>query len=102
MKKTHSFVILFLTSLSLLAQVEEVSAPDFIKTITFKSNTTQGQLPILKLGEQLVLEFDALTGYEEDFYYVIEHFNFDWTPTNLVKSEYIRGLDNQRIRNYEN
>ncbi|MDH7911470.1 DUF5103 domain-containing protein [Winogradskyella sp. SYSU M77433] len=102
MKKTHSFVILFLTSLSLLAQVEEVSAPYFIKTITFKSNTTQGQLPILKLGEQLVLEFDALTGYEEDFYYVIEHFNFDWTPTNLVKSEYIRGLDNQRIRNYEN
>ena len=86
----------------MLAQVEEVSPPDFIKTITFKSNTTQGQLPVLKLGETLQLEFDALNGNEEDFYYVIEHFNFDWTPTNLVKSEYLKGLDNQRILTYEN
>lgn len=84
------------------AQVEEVNAPDFIKTITFKSNTTQGQLPILKLGEPLRLEFDVLNGLEEDFYYVIEHFNFDWTPNNLVKAEYLRGLDNQRILDYEN
>ena len=86
----------------MLAQVEEVSPPDFIKTITFKSNTTQGQLPVLKLGETLQLEFDALNGNEEDFYYVIEHFNFDWTPNNLVKSEYLKGLDNQRILTYEN
>lgn len=86
-----------------IAQVaEELNPPDFIKTITFKSNTTQGQLPILKLGEPLLLEFDALTGNEEDFYYVIEHFNFDWTPSNLVKSEYLKGLDNQRILNYGN
>lgn len=84
------------------SQVEEVSPPDFIKTITFKSNTTQGQLPILKLGEPLALEFDVLNGLEEDFYYVIEHFNFDWTPNNLVKAEYLRGLDNQRILDYEN
>ena len=85
-----------------LSQVEEVSPPDFIKTITFKSNTTQGQLPVLKLGEPLLLEFDALNGDEEDFYYVIEYFNFDWTPSTLVKSEYLKGLDNQRILTYEN
>ncbi len=65
----------------LIAQVEELSPPDFIKTITFKSNTTQGQLPVLRLGESLVLEFDALNPDEEDFYYIIEHFNFDWTPS---------------------
>lgn len=88
--------------ISISQVVDEVSPPDFIKTITFKSNTTQGQLPILKLGESLSLEFDAITGNEEDFYYVIEHFNFDWTPTNLVKSEYLKGLDNQRILTYEN
>lgn len=80
----------------------EVSPPDFIKTITFKSNTTQGQLPVLKLGEPLVLEFDALNANEEDFYYVIEHFNFDWTPSVLAKAEYLKGLDNQRILTYEN
>ncbi len=86
----------------MMSQVEDVSPPDFIKTITFKSNTTQGQLPVLKLGEPLVLEFDALNPDEEDFYYIIEHFNFDWTPSVLAKAEYLKGLDNQRILTYEN
>ncbi|WP_179333399.1 type IX secretion system plug protein [Winogradskyella costae] len=95
--------VLLLFPIILLSQVvSELNPPDFIKTVTFKSNTTQGQLPVLKLGESLMLEFDALTGEEEDFYYVIEHFNFDWTPSNLVKSEYLSGLDNQRILDYEN
>jgi hypothetical protein len=96
------FLSLLLLPMVLISQVEEVSPPDFIKTITFKSNTTQGQLPVLKLGEPLVLEFDALNANEEDFYYVIEHFNFDWTPSPLVKSEYLKGLDNQRILTYKN
>lgn len=98
----HKILTLFLLPLISLAQVKEINAPNFIKTIKFKSNTTQSQLPILKLGEPLILEFDALTGNEEDFYYIIEHYNFDWTPSNLVKSEYLKGLDNQRIRDYEN
>ena len=103
MKNNFYTLILFLFApVILIAQVEELNPPDFIKTITFKSNTTQGQLPVLKLGEPLVLEFDALNGDEEDFYYVIEHFNFDWTPSTLVKSEYLKGLDNQRILSYEN
>ncbi|WP_405576173.1 DUF5103 domain-containing protein [Winogradskyella sp. Asnod2-B02-A] len=102
-KNIFTLLLLVLTPFISLSQVaEEVVPPDFIKTITFKSNTTQGQLPILKLGESLLLEFDALTGNEEDFYYVIEHYNFDWTPSNLVKSEYLKGLDNQRILTYDN
>jgi hypothetical protein len=101
-KNFYSLLLLLLTPVILIAQVKELSPPDFIKTITFKSNTTQGQLPVLKLGEPLLLEFDALNGDEEDFYYVIEHFNFDWTPSTLVKSEYLKGLDNQRILTYEN
>ncbi|WP_458628924.1 type IX secretion system plug protein [Winogradskyella sp. PC D3.3] len=104
MKNTFFYLLTFILSPSIIgAQVaEELNPPYFIKTITFKSNTTQGQLPVLKLGEPLTLEFDALTGDEEDFYYVIEHFNFDWTPSSLSKSEYLKGIDNQRIRDYEN
>lgn len=97
-----SILLLLLCPTFLLSQAVEVSPPDFIKTIKFKSNTTQGQLPILKLGEPLILEFDALNANEEDFYYVIEHFNFDWTPSVLAKAEYLRGLDNQRIMEYYN
>ncbi|MDB9754733.1 DUF5103 domain-containing protein [Winogradskyella sp.] len=103
MKNTYYGLILLLIVPSiLLSQVKEVHPPDFIKTITFKSNTTQGQLPILKLGEPLVLEFDALNGDEEDFYYVIDYFNYDWTPSVLVKGEYLKGIDNQRILTYDN
>ncbi len=105
MKKNYlSLLILFVFPTIVISQVAtELNPPDFIKTITFKSNnTTQGQLPIFSLGESLTLEFDALTGDEEDFYYVIEHFNFDWTPSSLVKSEYLSGMDNQRILDYEN
>ena len=100
--KIHFLIFLIGFPFFIFAQVEELNPPDFIKTITFKSNTTQGQLPVLKLGETLQLEFDALTGDEEDFYYVIEHFNFDWTASSLSKPEYLKGLDNQRILTYEN
>lgn len=96
------FYGLALSTFLTVAQVTETPAPNTIKTITFKGSTNESQLPILKLGDPLVLEFDALTGNEPDFYYVIEHFNYDWTPSNLVKSEYLRGFDNQRIVDYKN
>jgi len=95
--------LLLLCSNLALSQVEyEVHPPEYIKTITFKSNTHESELPILKLNERLQLEFDAINGDEADFYYVIEHFNFDWTPSKLMKSEYLDGFDNMRIVNYEN
>ncbi|HLT33699.1 MAG TPA: DUF5103 domain-containing protein [Aquaticitalea sp.] len=100
--KLTTFHILFLMTVFASAQVKETNPPQYIKTITFKGSQQESQLPILRLGEPLYLEFDALNGKEEDFYYVIEHFNFDWTPSPLVKSEYLRGFDNQRIRNYDN
>ncbi len=81
---------------------EEVDPQYYIKTITFKANTNQSELPVLHLGEPLQLEFDVLNGDEADFYYVIEHYNYDWTPSRLVKSRYLQGFDDQRIVNYEN
>lgn len=101
LKVKQTLVLLFL-SLVCFGQVKETNPPNYIKTITFKGSQQESQLPILRLGEPLRLEFDALNGNEEDFYYVIEHFNYDWTPSPLVKSEYLNGFDNQRIFNYEN
>jgi hypothetical protein len=100
--KLKQSIILFLFTTIIFGQVKETNPPNYIKTIIFKGSQQESQLPILRLGESLRLEFDALNGKEEDFYYVIEHFNFDWTPSPLVKSEYLRGFDNQRIFDYEN
>ena len=99
----YFFLIFFLSGLfSGTSQVQELDPMEEIKSITFKSNSNQSELPILSLNERLYLEFDALNSNEDDFYYVIEHYNFDWTKSNLMKSEYLQGLDNLRIINYEN
>ena len=91
MLKIQYSIFLFLFTSIIFGQVEnEINPPDYIKTINFKGNTPESQLPVLKLGDNLVLEFDALNGDEADFYYKIEHFNYDWTPSVLVKSEYLR------------
>ena len=95
--------VFFLSVLLAFPQVEEeVIPPDDIKTIIFKGNTRESALPIVKLNERITLSFDAINANEEDYYYIIDHYNFDWTPSQLMKSEYMRGFDNQRIRDYEN
>ncbi len=100
--KISSLITLVLFSTVLYGQVEEIQPQDYIKTITFKGNTPESQLPILKLGEYLILEFDVLNGDEEDFHYEIKHYNFDWTPSPLSEAEYLNGFNEQRIRTYEN
>ena len=103
MQTRFLFLIVLTCSIFSMAQTEyEVNPPDFIKTIIFKSNTNEGELPVLKLNERLTLEFDALNGNEEDFYYIIEHCDYDWKPSRLMKAEYMQGFDNLRIVNYEN
>lgn len=96
------FLLLFLIPVASFCQVKEVNPPNYIKTINFKGNTPETQLPILKLGEYVILEFDVLNGNEDDYYYKIEHYNYDWAPSVLIKSEFMDGFDNQRIRNYQN
>ncbi|WP_299889121.1 DUF5103 domain-containing protein [uncultured Lacinutrix sp.] len=96
------FLLFFLVSSSLFSQVEEINPSEEIKTITFKGDTPESQLPVLKLGEYLILEFDVLNGYEDDYYYEIKHYNFDWTPSVLMQSEYLKGFNEQRIRKWDN
>lgn len=102
LKFKWTLVLIFSVFFVFSQSAEEVNPPDFIKTITFKGQTRESALPIVKLNERISLSFDAINGNEEDFYYVIDHYNFDWTPSQLMKTEYMHGFDNQRIRNYEN
>ena len=95
-------LIFILVSLSISAQFSEKIEPDFIKTIEFYGVTKQSQLPIIKLGESLFLTFDALNGNEADYYYKITHHDFDWSPSDLSKGEYMDGFDDVRIYDYDN
>jgi|TARA_R100000479_G_scaffold21607_1_gene8175 hypothetical protein len=95
-------LLLLLTPSLFFAQLSEIPAPNYIKTIQFKGATAQSELPVIRLGERLQLSFDALNGEEEDFYYTITHHNFDWSESDLSKSEYLDGFDDVRIETYEN
>ncbi len=101
--KLFCFFLIFAGLFNLHAQVEEVNPPDYIKSITFKSTSSDlGELPILRLGETFYLEFDALVTNEPDFYYKIEHYDYDWTESVLVRTEFLLGVDNFRIQDYRN
>ncbi|MFT0716397.1 type IX secretion system plug protein domain-containing protein [Flagellimonas lutimaris] len=102
MRFTYILFLFGLISSSAFGQVmEEVNPPENIKTVVFKG-PTEDQFPVIQLGEPMTLEFDDLTANEQDYYYKIFHCDYDWTPSQLLKSQYLDGADNQRIIDYEN
>lgn len=95
-------LLLFFVFNTVFGQVQsEINPPSNIKSIVFKGETDD-QFPVVQLGDQIYLEFDDLTASEQDYYYKIVHCDYDWTPSSLLKSQYINGIDDQRITDYEN
>ena len=80
----------------------KVAKPPNIKTIIFKINNNSSQFPILKKDSFIELSFDDLNASEDDYYYKISYYNYDWSDSILFKNEFIKGLDNIRVSNYEN
>ena len=85
------------------AQVQkEINPPENIKSIVFNSNNKEYQFPIIQQGDKFHLSFDDLYADEKDYYYQVSYYNHDWTLSRLLKSQYLRGVDNQRITTYSN
>ena len=102
MKTFSTFLLLVLSHFAFSQVAVEVAAPPYIKSVQFYSNTSQSQLPVLRLGDPLNLSFDDIIGDEADYYYTITHHNYDWTSSVLAKTEYLKGVDDVRIMNYTN
>lgn len=104
MKSTATlFLLLLLGAFVTTAQpVIETPPPNYIRTVIFTGPGGYSGTPIIQLGEPLLLTFDDLIGDEANYYYTIEHFNYDWSPSELLKTEFIEGFDNVRITDYEN
>lgn len=95
-------IVLILFSHALFGQVqEEVNPPEHIKSIVFKG-PTEDQFPVAQIGEAITLDFDDILANEQDYYYKIVHCDYDWSTSQLLKSQYLNGVDNQRIIDYEN
>ncbi|WP_372920306.1 DUF5103 domain-containing protein [Salegentibacter sp.] len=103
MKMILVIISFLFTGFCLQGQSEqEILPPNYIYTIDFEGSSGQTGNPVLRQGEKLKLSFDDIIGDEADYYYTIEHYNYDWTPSKLSKSEYMEGFDDVRIFNYKN
>lgn len=95
-------IIMLLLAVPIFSQVqEEIAPPSNIKTVIF-NGPTEDQFPIVQMGDPIYLEFDDILANEQDYYYKVLHCNYDWTPSGLLKSQYLQGMDNLRIIDYEN
>jgi hypothetical protein len=96
------FVLLTALFLSFKFIFSQSINPDNVKSISFqKQNENKfSNIFVGTINEKFSLSFDILSGLEHDLYYVIEHCDFDWEKSQLIKSEYIQGFDDVKIDNY--
>ena len=74
-----------------------------IKTVQFHPAGDDLAMPVIKLfsGEQLLLSFDDLYEDYAEYSYTIIHCNADWTPSNLLQSEYLSNFQDYYLSEYE-
>ncbi|MEN2488085.1 DUF5103 domain-containing protein [Flavobacterium sp. B11] len=95
-----SFIFLFIITLA-KAQEKEIDPPYNIKTVSFIQNGSNVP-PIFELGSPFTFQFDDLFGNEANYYFEVIHCDYNWFPTDIPKTDYILGMDNQRITDFSN
>ena len=97
-----TLLLLFIFTSAKAQEVQtEVVPPYNIKTVSFVQNGSN-VVPIFELGSSFELQFDDLYGNEANYYFEITHCDYNWKPSDIPKTDYIRGFDNQRIVDYSN
>ena len=98
----QNFLLFFIFTFATAQEVQtEVIPPYNIKTVSFVQNGNN-VVPIFELGSTFELQFDDLFGNEANYYFDITHCDYNWKPTDIPKTDFIRGFDNQRITDYVN
>lgn len=93
--------ILFFASAAAQEVQTEIDPPYNIKTVSFVQNGSN-VVPIFELGDTFTFQFDDLFGNEANYYFELIHCDYNWKPTDIPKTDYISGFDNQRITDYVN
>ena len=59
--------------------------------------------PIIHLSfkDSLLLSFDDLSSDPQNYAYTLIHCNADWTPSDLMESEYLEGFYEEPITDYQ-
>lgn len=74
-----------------------------IHTVLLHPVRSELQEPIIhsNRSDSLLLSFDDLDGDFKNYYFTLIHCNADWTPSDLLESEYLEGFTKAPIYNYE-
>jgi hypothetical protein len=73
---------------------------NLIKSIQLLDSNFENEKFIFNEFEKINVVFDELTNKYKNYYYEIDHYDFDWNLSELKKSEFLDGFDNIRIINY--
>ncbi|MDR1738988.1 MAG: DUF5103 domain-containing protein [Candidatus Symbiothrix sp.] len=100
------FILLLASALSTIdAQVYRTKTfTDRIQTLRVNFADKWDAAPVIRLnsGEQVEIKFDLINPSPEYCSYRILHCNADWTPSQLLESEYLDGLQNYPLEDYAN
>lgn len=73
-----------------------------IKTVILEKYRLQLSDPVIELNtdDKLILTFDDLNSEAKNYSYTFIHCNADWTPSNIIISQYLKGFFDDRITDY--
>ncbi|WP_264536334.1 DUF5103 domain-containing protein [Flavobacterium sp. N1736] len=98
----QNLLLFFIFASATAQEVQTEVIPAYnIKTVSFVQNGNN-VVPIFELGSTFELQFDDLFGNEANYYFDITHCDYNWKPTDIPKTDFLRGFDNQRITDYSN
>ena len=74
---------------------------DKIKNIQLFGSITNTQKSIFYKDEIIRVSFDELSFKTNNYYYSLDHYDFEWNKSNIFKNEVISGYDDIRISDHE-
>lgn len=76
---------------------------DYIHTVQLKPIRSRHKDPIVELGsnQSFWFSFDDFSEDTRSYVYTIQHCNADWTPSDLTQLDYIEGLTEGDIEEYD-
>jgi|WetSurMetagenome_2_1015567.scaffolds.fasta_scaffold82392_2 hypothetical protein len=82
---------------------EDIVYQKNIRSVVFRQSEVEISAPIINLnsGETLHLEFDDLNTNIEPYQYTVIHCDANWKNSDIWPNEYIGGLQEDNIENYE-
>ena len=86
----------------MLLYADKVYEPN-IATVQLRPYLDPYGLPILRFGgpDRLRLDFDDLSTDFTNYSYTLIHCTHDWQPSDLLKAEYLEGLQDYYLQDYE-